>query len=261
MVQHISNISLSDGFGSQYQHILCVCLISMANGWVFVYNPLKYVEHNYDKDPKFTEKLEQLMNIRPFYQTLTDELKNTAHVTMCDMTAKYVVDRQINLFANEHHLFVIRSMFWANKTRETVFSQFPENKCHVAVHIRRLNQHDVTLPFVEAERFNTTDDFYLKAIQRIRDEYGVSDSGAASGKELLFHVYSQGNDEQFRCYESADTVLHINDDLTTTFVQMAAADILVTSFSSFSYVAGFINDGKVYYHPFWHPPRSCWIGL
>jgi hypothetical protein len=229
----------------------------MVNGWVFVYNPLKYVEHNYDKDPEFTEKLEQLMNIRPFFQTLTNEINEKENITMCDMTAKYVLDQNIDLYTSEENLSVIRSIFWENKTRETVFSQYPENKYHVAVHIRRLNQYDVTLPFVEPERFNTTDDFYLKAIQRIRDEYGVS----CGGKELLFHIYSQGNNEEFRCYESADMVLHINDDVTTTFIQMAAADILVTSFSSFSYVAAFINDGKIYYHPFWHPPRSCWISL
>jgi hypothetical protein len=141
-------------------------------------------------------------------------------------------------------------MFWANKDRKSVFTN---GKVNVAVHIRRMNTHDKTLPYVEPERVTTGNDFYLNAIDRIRREH--------ADKDLQFHIYSQGNIENFELFMREDTVLHLDEDLSKTFVEMVAADILVTTFSSFSYIAGYLNDGIVYYQSFWHPKRGKWIHL
>jgi hypothetical protein len=39
---------------------------------------------------------------------------------------------------------------------------------------------------------------------------------------------------------------------------MVLADILVTGASSFSYTAGLLSEGIVYYIPFWHAPLPHW---
>ena len=44
-----------------------------------------------------------------------------------------------------------------------------------------------------------------------------------------------------------------------TFIGLVAADILITSRSSFSYSAAIISDGEIYYQQFWHPPGDKWI--
>ena len=44
-----------------------------------------------------------------------------------------------------------------------------------------------------------------------------------------------------------------------TFMGMVNSDILVTSASSFSYIAAFLNEGEIYYKKFWHPPMEKWI--
>ena len=44
-----------------------------------------------------------------------------------------------------------------------------------------------------------------------------------------------------------------------TFMGMVNSNILVTSASSFSYIAAFLNEGEIYYKKFWHPPMEKWI--
>ena len=163
------------------------------------------------------------------------------------MTAKYVIDKNIDEYTADTHMNRIRKIFWENKEKDV----FKNNRVNVAIHIRRLNTHDLTLPYVEDCRVNTPNDYYLNVIQRIRN--------VNKGKNLLFHIYSQGEVENFDCFKSDDTVFHINTDLCESFISMVAADILVTSFSSLSYVAAFLNTGIVYYHSFWHPPKETWI--
>jgi hypothetical protein len=244
MAPQVTNITLSDGFGSQYQHIICTLLICYRNGYEFIYNTLKQMHHNYDNDPDFLNKMEDLMNIKPYFIHRGDERLVDAHLTVCDMSAKYVVDKDVDGYATDESLLKIKTMFWANKDKEV----FKNNKTNVAVHIRRPNIHDTRV-----QGSDTPDQYYLNVIQRIRNEH--------PDKDLLFHIYSQGNMENFKCYESEDTVFHLNEDLSRTFIELVAAEILVTSFSSFSYIAGYLNDGIVYYHDFWHPPRNCWIRI
>ena len=55
-------------------------------------------------------------------------------------------------------------------------------------------------------------------------------------------------------------VRRINERAIDCIRQLATADILVISRSSFSYVGSILNrDGIVLYHPFWHRPLSSWI--
>jgi len=244
MAPYVTNIRLSDGFGSQYQHIICCLLICYRSGYHFAYNPISIMEHNYENDPNFLEKIEDLMNIKSHFISRYDESLKDEPITVCDMTAKYVIDKAVDSYATDDFLGQIKTMFWANKNREV----FTNGKTNVAVHIRRQNSHDNRV-----EGTDTSDEFFLNAIKRIKEEH--------SDKDLQFHIYSQGNMEQFEIYKGDDTILHIDQELCSTFIELVASDILVTSFSSLSYIAGYLTDGIVYYHPFWHPPRSKWIKL
>ena len=79
----------------------------------------------------------------------------------------------------------------------------------------------------------------------------------------MIHIYSQGVAEKFagflaNQYFGKDIVLHLNDTIEHTYLGMAAADILITSASSFSYSAAFFSDGDIFYTQFWHKPCSWW---
>lgn len=248
-MHYVSHISLHDGFGSQFQHIMCVILMCYRNGWEFVYNPIKKMEHNYDNDPDFIDKVENLMNIKKFFKSRTElGTEENNHITECDMSAKFVIDRDPDGYATEDILNRIRYMFWENKIRPVLNN----GKVIVAVHIRRPNSFDIDLSGLP--RYSP-DHVFLKNIQRIRDTH------PADAHPLQFHIFSQGNMEIFECYRAEDTVFHINEPLDTTFVSLVAADILVTCASSLSYAAALLNSGTVYYYPFWHNKRSSWITM
>jgi hypothetical protein len=138
----------------------------------------------------------------------------------------------------------IKRCFWENKDRNV----YKNNKKNVAIHIRRSNPHD----FGQAgQRVTTSDEYYLNIMWIIRTMHNNTD--------ILFHIFSQGNLDDFSVYKSDDVVFHINEDVEPTFIYMVAADILITSPSSFSYVAALISDGEIYFKEFWHKPRSHWI--
>jgi hypothetical protein len=55
-------------------------------------------------------------------------------------------------------------------------------------------------------------------------------------------------------------VRRVNGKTIDCLRQLATADILIMSRSSFSYVAAVLNrNGIVMYHPFWHEPLSSWM--
>ena len=78
-------------------------------------------------------------------------------------------------------------------------------------------------------------------------------------KEIMFHVYSQGDLKNFIDLENQDVKFYINYDIIETFKGLVAANVLVISPSSFSYTAALLSDGEIYYKPFWHNPKNNWI--
>jgi len=136
------------------------------------------MEHNYDNDPEFVEKMENLMNIRSHFVSFDDIPMQDAYVTIYDMSAKYVIDNNIYEYAKDEYLRNIKTMFWANKDRNAIFPQIEgePKTTHVAVHVRRPNSDDNRILGTA-----TPDIFYLNIMQRIRDEN--------PNLKLLFHIY------------------------------------------------------------------------
>ena len=153
------------------------------------------------------------------------------------------IENNINSFYNNEHMDFIKDCFWKNKNR----NHFNNSKKNIAVQIRRENEHDRGMA---GERASTPNSYYLHVMNVIRNNN--------VDKELLFHIYSQGNLSQFIDLANEDVVFHLNQDISDTFVGMVAADSLVISPSSFSYVAALLSDGEVYYKPFWHNPKEHW---
>jgi hypothetical protein len=99
---------------------------------------------------------------------------------------------------------------------------------------------------------DSSDLTYINVINNLRGLYHFA--------RPIFHIYSQGDVEQFKTvFAGDDIVLHIDETLEDTFTAMVFADVLVTSTSSFSYTAALLSDGEIYYIPFWHPPLGDWI--
>jgi len=236
-----THIQVYDGFGAQYQKIIQTYIYCKMNNMNYVYRPFTKIEHNYENDINYNEKLELLINLRENIEN-DYELK-AKELDYGLIVCKFFEDNMEKCCKSEHMKF-IKKCFWENKDRNF----FKNNKINISIHIRRENSHDLGRA---GNRITTPNTYYLNIINKIRSEN--------KSKELLFHIYSQGNINQFIEFQSDDTIFHIDENVYDTFLGLVSADILVTSPSSLSYVAGLISDGKVYYKSFWHSPREDWI--
>ena len=68
------------------------------------------------------------------------------------------------------------------------------------------------------------------------------------------HFYSMMKDKDLATKVTLLPIEDLKVDAAILF-----SDILVTSASSFSYSAALLNNGEIYYKPFWHPPMNNWI--
>lgn len=228
-----------DGFGAQFQSLIYSIVFCEYNKLNFIYRGISNMEHNYDNDPNYINEIEALMNIKNNYTTedpsQTYEFRELPFKPFLDM-----FDKKLDYYLSTSAFQRYKQIFWSNKTKHN----FNNGKYNVAVHIRRY-----CMPVdIGCGRREVPVEYFANIINTIRN----------AKPNALFHIYSVGDVEYFKPLMNHDIVLHINENITTTFVQMVSADGLVTSRSSMSYVAGLLSDGHVYYIPFWHPPKSNW---
>ena len=234
---------MNDGFGAQYQKIISTFIYCKLNNLSYVYKPFNLIEHNYNNDKDYIEKKELLINLKKNIENIKN---NENNINLIDLDFGNIImpffENNIDLCCKSQHMQFIKNCFWENKERDF----YKNGKYNIAVHIRRPNSHDNRI-----EGANTKDNYYLDIINKIRDKY--------SDKDIQFHIYSQGNIENFKLFENDDVKLYLDTDIESTFIGMIAADILITSASSFSYVAALMSDGIIYYKKLWHNPCKEWI--
>ncbi len=235
----ITNPFRNDGFGGQFQTIIYAVIYAELNNKKFVYTPFSALEHNYNNEIDFIAKKESLINFIGNF-----ELKKNKEVSIKLSAQDYIAffESNIKKSIESEALKKIKKNFRANKNINSLFNH---EYLNIAIHIRRPNNHDNRIFGTD-----TPDSVFLKIINRLRNIY--------LEKKPLFHLYSQGNIEQFKLFFSPDIMLHINETIEDTFTGMVFADILVTGTSSLSYTAGIISDGIIYYSNYVHPPLPHW---
>ena len=264
--RYYSTIPFDDGFGAQFQRFIWTCIYAEeCEQSTFVYRSPKKMAHNYDDDNEFIEKMDTIMNLKPHYMSYNDALVSAREEGIQILTPDFYdifnyVERNIDICMKSESMARIKRRFWENKNRAAVYAGFSvhtggEYTLHLAAHIRRPNCDD-TRPNGGEEY---TDKYYIKTLLTIRDKYAKS----KPVDRIMIHIYSQGAADKFAHFIGndiigKDVVLHLNDTIEQTYLGMAAADILITSASSFSYSAAFFSDGDIYYTQFWHKPCSWW---
>ena len=236
----ITNSSIGDGFGAQFQTIIYTVIYAELNGIKFLYTPFKKMEHNYDNDINFLKKKEDLINFIGNFE-INEDL-----ILQSKMSRPDFFEKNLTVCAESASLKKIKDLFRSNKNRDDYFA---DNNLNIAIHVRRPNAHDSRIAGTD-----TTDEIYLRIIDTLRGIYRL--------KSPLFHIYSQGNLESLeKVYCANDVILHVNGPVEEAFTSMVLADVLVTGTSSLSYTAGILSEGTVYYMPFWHPPLPSWVIL
>jgi hypothetical protein len=233
--------TLKDGFGSQLQQYIWSIIYGELHGHTVYISYDTRFDHNYDGEEDFNKRILDYMNLHKYYG-LPDELKEQIIPTIStNFTHMHWCWNNINTTLESDSFKRIKTRFMENK-----INPYDSAFYNVAIHIRRPNPHDNRILGTD-----TPDEYFLNIINIIRQEH-------SSDKPLRFHIYSQGDKSNFNKYLSKDVILHLNDTIENTMDGLLFGDILVTSPSSLSYIAGYFTNGKVYYKPFWVPPAKTW---
>lgn len=233
----------TDGFGAQFQTIICCILIAENTGNEYIHRRIRSMEHNYNNDPDYLSKVELLMNVINNYRTIDNKLTgNVISFSTHEIIKKF--ESNINFLLSSESLIKLKTNFWKNKNRNI----FNNDAFNVAIHIRSKNLHDITLSSYRSTPLK----YYFDIIERLKKSTIIS-------KRIIFHIYSQNDIRDYDEFDKEGVCFHLNENMFDTFTSLVAADILVTSKSSFSYSAAILSDGIIYYQPFWHIPGESWI--
>ena len=247
-METITNALRTDGFGAQFQSILWTILWAENTGKCFEYTDIQHIDlisnSGTIKDTENENTLDDVvkyMSIKDNYPSATSSTSPVTHVS-----PYHFVEANIDSVFQSESFRRFKERFYVGKVR-----RFDTSRVHVAVHIRRMGNFEQENGRFRAGTHDVPNTEYLSIMNRIREEY--------QGRDIEFHIYSQGSIHNFTELQSEQTTFHLNERVLDTFTDMIFADVLVTCRSSFSYMAALLSDNVVYYMPFWHPPRSHWL--
>ncbi len=245
-----------DGFGYQFMYIIFTLAYCEYHGYEYIHRPITRMEHNYNNDNNFFDKIEELINIKNNYKSICDftiyqlnprrnrNIKLVNRKTFIDLFFK---QGEITKYLNKNTYFKYKDIFWKNKDRSKIYTN---NKFNVAIHIRRNNKVDTT----KLDRLLISNQFYLDKINMIKEIY--------KDKDLHFNIISQGSISNFECFISDNITLHLDTDLSHSFILMVESDLLITAPSSLSYVAALLSDKEIYYYKYFskhdYSPLDHW---
>lgn len=254
-----------DGFGVNLKYLIYSVMYAELNNCKFVYSPFIELQHNYDNDPDYIVKKEELINFIGNFELAND---NDVYILDAYSLLRFY-HLNINMCANSVSLKKIKHLFYINKT-----NPFNNTTINIAIHIRRTNKGDYFIKSRNDNKLPKTDKSYDWLDLKIKnkeirvDGLDVPDNlyvtiinqfeDALKHRDIKFHIFSQGDDEDFKFINNKNVILHINENLEDTFKQMVFADILVTAPSTLSYTAAMISNNSIYYIDYCDKPLPSW---
>jgi len=236
---YYTNEPRTDGFGAQFQTLICAIIYSELMNYTFVYTNIKNIDHNYNHENDFTQKLEDFMNIRKNFKNSLDIVETPQII---DVSTSYsYVESKLDLIEELDSYKYIKKIFFEDKV-----NPYKLETLNVAIHIRRPNPCDNRL-----DGADTPNSYFLNCIEYIKNKY--------SDRNIKYYIYSQGSIDNFNEFMNDNTTIYLNKSIEDTFLGLVFADVLIISRSSFSYAAALLTDAKVLYHGIFHKPKSDWI--
>lgn len=239
----ITNFKRDDGFGAQFQTIIFSIIYADLTGQEFQYSPFEQIAHNYDEDPQFIEKKENLIGVRDIFKI------NDGYSLPTSGAIYQIVESNLYRLGDCKGFQRLKNYF--RFKNNNIFNSLSDDSSNynISIHFRNVNSQDIG-------DYGYTDlKVFLNKINEIRSNY------IDLGKVPKFHFYSQGKEDQFDLIKSDDIIFHLDESVEDTFSGLAFADELVMSKSSFSYCAGLLSDGVVYYQDFWHRKKPDWVNF
>jgi len=236
-----------EGFGEQYKIAIFYMIYSELIDIPFVYTPFKEVAHNYDNDENFVNKLEDLIGLKNVIENYDINKHPISDHFVADV--HHFLHNNMDKFQQSKSLQTIKNCFYNNKIDPYAERNNRQNETHIAIHIRRNNQHDKNNYYAG---LSIPDVIYINIIKAIQQFNG--------DENKIFHIFSQGNIDNFQVYNNLglNIIFHLDEPLESTFIHMVFADILIVSASALSYVAGILSNKSIYYINHCNPPLPSW---
>jgi len=250
-----------DGMGAQFQRIVGIIAIAKKFDVVYVHTPIKQMEHVSGK--KYIKKIENYFLIKNHYSHVNDRSydktfeTNDVRVENIEQFKKMAEDENINILYKiglprkivdsepEIHSLVLPELINIKRTLPLIHYKQHDGP-NIAIHIRRgdVNMAKYPTRFIPVE-------FYLELMKQMR----------INMPSPHFHIFTEitkENENEFDILNGEDVTILPNLDILETIEHLIMADVLVTSKSSFSYLAALYNKNMVIYFDFWHSPMPHW---
>jgi hypothetical protein len=248
-----------EGVGAQYHRIVGMLGIAKKHDLKFIHKKIT-VGHNYDNDPQWNEKWDEIFNIKSIKSIVEIDDENTRtnkqivnlghHASIDDINMiKKNQDNIYSLIVPYDIIFPASKIYYdiiKNDIRDAYNNKsqtflFDKDKKNIAIHIRVINECDDKDEYVNYEnltgRFDISPEKYVMLICKFKNIYPNHN----------IHIFSQNNIFlKYKDLEKIDNIkFHLDIDSITTFHHLCNADILVIAESSFSYLAAIYNKNKV----------------
>lgn len=249
------------GLGTQMYDNLRLWLHCQLTNNIYIHNTMSSdVDHNYEEDPLYGEKVDRFFNI--YQDELIYDHDNPNGIDpLPTESLKPLCDPFIHGWRTaEYNMYRAKILRRYNLTEKPQL-RFKKNKLNVAIHIRRGD-------ILRDEHFNRVlpDEYYIESMYRISEWF------SRRKNDIKFYIFSQSprttrpcymrdikNVEQYSYYDDKDIFgkfkaiknldyeLVIDNDIFSDFHHMKNADVLVMSRSCLSRLAAIYSSGVVFY--------------
>ena len=236
-----------DGFGSQLQACFSLMAYCKYKGYKYIHTPMYAMEHCDTSIPEFHTYMNNFINIESRYTTInqiTNFEKSCIHTVKEGAFVHGALHPEY--FYNEAFLNEIRKIYFS-KDKPVLEYYLPGEK-NIALHIRRGDVDVQKYP----SRY-TENQKYIDLLNKLSLENSV------------IHIFSEGKHEDFvdiiKSFPDTRCILHINENIQSSFHGLVMADTLVIARSSFSYCAGLLNKNVIiasFITEWWHKPLKSW---
>ena len=248
MSKYYTNQLRNDGFGANYNTLICAILYAE----VYCKAEFVYTKPNltniYNEE---ADEYEEIMNLSECFKSI-NEIENKNDVSIINFMESFsVIESDLNLYLNSDTMKKIRVMFKKNKIVDVLNVDYN----HIAIHIRRPSLHKnidnveehqegwdktkMTLDqLIQVSPRFTSDDYFINIMNDIRNKYSL--------KKNMFHIISEGNLEDFKNFKGDDVIFHLNEPVKDSYICMVMSNILVISYSAFSYTAALLSENIIF---------------
>lgn len=252
------------GIGHQASNILAGMVLARELNMTFAYNPIGDADWNCllglgEHEIMAKRLLENNFKLIRLPKFNEDTIETIRAIIGSYHGKKVVFRLEQDQFCKE--IYKVKESLHIHFCRNltTLFSEelYQAGDINVAVHVRRGDIAKADNAPLDSLTERWLDNaYYIKALEELKRVFPLQ------GRTMKIFVFSQGNETAFSEFQTFSNVkLMLDTDPISTFIHLTRADILLTSLSSFSFIAGLYSKGlKVCPAGFWHsyPDSPDW---